>query len=214
MAARKKTRQIKNPLNLLYEINEYINATKDIKVILPGILRLIKDFFIFDSLFLYLWNSKKNKIVIEASTDNVVEIEMNPGEGLAGRVFQTKQSIYSKNVVGHPDYKKIGSKEFVSYLGLPVLLHAHCTGVLEIWNKKGNVISNAILYMDIRGSDQCGSLEKKVGREKIMSIAGVPAHPMYSICKILWIMKNAPEIFNGAWRFMLFEDYIIYCSLP
>ena len=58
-----------NQLSLFFEINEYINETDDIKVILKGILKIIKDFFKSNSLFLYLWNAEINKIVLETSTE-------------------------------------------------------------------------------------------------------------------------------------------------
>lgn len=136
--------QKRNSLTLLYEINEYINQTKDIKVNLKGILKIIKNFYSFDILFLYLWNSKENRLILEASTEKEYKIELSPGEGLAGSIYQTQQIISSRNIMTHPHYKSViksQEKEYMMYLGVPVLLQAYCTGVLEIWNKKDNSIT-------------------------------------------------------------------------
>jgi signal transduction protein with GAF and PtsI domain len=133
-----------NQLSLLFEINEYINETDDIKVILKGILNIIKDYFNDDILILYLWNSEINKIVLETSTEKDMSLEYNPEEGLAGTIFHIKQSINSINIIDHSQYKNIfkNDEEKVCYFGIPILLKAECIGVLEIWNKKGNSISH------------------------------------------------------------------------
>lgn len=77
-------------------------------------------------------------------------------------------------------------------------------------DKNDKVLANSILYMDRRGADECKIIEEILGKEKIMQIAGVSSHPMYTINKIMWIKKNVPEIYNRACRFMLFGDFISY----
>lgn len=77
-------------------------------------------------------------------------------------------------------------------------------------DKDGNALANAILYTDSRGEAECAWVENLFGREKFMSITKVTPHPMYTLFKVLWQKNNQPEIFNAAYKYLLFEDYIIY----
>jgi xylulokinase len=52
--------------------------------------------------------------------------------------------------------------------------------------------------------------EKKLSREKIYKITGMPLHPMYSINKILWIKNERRDVYKKAFKFLLVEDFIIY----
>jgi xylulokinase len=77
-------------------------------------------------------------------------------------------------------------------------------------DREGRVLSNSFIYTDIRGEKQCRELTEKLGLERIMEIAGVHAHPMYTINKVMWIKKNLSDIYKRIWKFMLFEDFIMY----
>lgn len=74
----------------------------------------------------------------------------------------------------------------------------------------GNVLSNAILYVDQRGTEQSAKLEEKIGSKKIMEITGVPNHPMFSLPKVMWIKEHRTNIYNKTWKFMSFGDFIAY----
>jgi len=78
-------------------------------------------------------------------------------------------------------------------------------------DKNGRVLANSIIYMDKRGSEECKIIETALGKEKIMQISGVSSHPMYTISKVMWIKKNTPDIYNRAWKLMLFGDFISFC---
>jgi xylulokinase len=74
----------------------------------------------------------------------------------------------------------------------------------------GNVLGNAILYMDPRGLEQAAILEQRIGKERTMEITGVPLHPMFSLPKVMWIKQYQPEIYEQVWKFMMFGDYIAF----
>lgn len=74
----------------------------------------------------------------------------------------------------------------------------------------GQVLANAILYMDRRGREQAAFLERTIGRERTMEITGVPLHPMFSLPKAMWIKQNQPDVYARTWKFMLFGDFIGY----
>lgn len=77
-------------------------------------------------------------------------------------------------------------------------------------DRNGRVLHTSLLYTDSRGTVQCMQLESLLGLQEIMDLTGLHAHPMYTICKILWIKENLPEIYRSTWKFMLFEDFILY----
>ena len=77
-------------------------------------------------------------------------------------------------------------------------------------DRQGKVLYNSILYTDTRGSLQCEQLKYAMGLQNIMELTGVHAHPMYTINKVKWFKDNMPEIYKATWKFMLFEDFILF----
>ena len=75
---------------------------------------------------------------------------------------------------------------------------------------RDRVLLPSMLYTDPRGSVECNRLCAALGEEKIIRIAGVKPHPMYSLPKLMWIRENLPEIYARARRVLLMEDYIVY----
>ena len=73
-----------------------------------------------------------------------------------------------------------------------------------------NVLLPAMLYTDPRGEVEVRDLCAKLTEEKIVKIAGLKPHQMYSLPKIMWIKNNLPDVFAKAKRILLIEDYIIY----
>ena len=71
-------------------------------------------------------------------------------------------------------------------------------------------LGNAILCSDIRGTDELNLFLEKIGASQIMQRTGLPAHPMYSLVKLLWIQRHQPEQLKKAKKLLLFEDYIGY----
>jgi len=74
----------------------------------------------------------------------------------------------------------------------------------------GNILGNSMLYIDSRGQYEIDKLNEKITSKKIMELTGLPSHKMYSLPKILWLKNNNYELFKKTWKFLLYEDYIIY----
>jgi xylulokinase len=77
-------------------------------------------------------------------------------------------------------------------------------------DKNGRVLQQSFLYTDPRGTEQCKKYSEVYGEENIMKLSGIKPHPMYSLCKIGYIKENMPEVFKNTYKFLLFEDFIIY----
>jgi len=72
-----------------------------------------------------------------------------------------------------------------------------------------NPLYNSILAFDSRALSETQMLNEILGREWIFRVTGMPLHPMYSACKILWLKNNLPEVFEKTSKFMCYEDYIL-----
>src|SRR5579872_3177413 len=70
-------------------------------------------------------------------------------------------------------------------------------------------VGPAILNMDGRAAAEAEWLERKLGRRRIFEITGLIAHTMYPAAKILWLKRNAPELYSRAARFSGVTDFLL-----
>lgn len=77
-------------------------------------------------------------------------------------------------------------------------------------DRDGNALCNSMIYIDIRGAAEAEFLTTQLGHEKVLGITGTSIQPMYSICKIIWLKNNRPDIYRRTWKFMLFADFILF----
>ena len=74
----------------------------------------------------------------------------------------------------------------------------------------GTPLHTAMLYTDPRGAEECAELVKKLGADSIARISGLAPHEMYSVCKIMWLKKNQPEVYQAAKHIFLIGDYVAW----
>lgn len=75
-------------------------------------------------------------------------------------------------------------------------------------NKKGEPLHRVILGMDTRCTEENDYLREVLGEEELYYLTGMPVHTVNTLPKILWLKKNEREIFNKAWKFVLYEDFL------
>ena len=123
-------------------------------------------------------------------------IELNPDEVWNKVRNSIRECIESVNV------KEIEALAF-SVLG---------EAVLPI-DRDGNPLYPAITAYDARSNGYKDLLrwwEKELGKIEIFQTTGVPLNSMPSVNKIIWIRDNMPDIFQRTWKFVCFEDYLIF----
>jgi len=76
--------------------------------------------------------------------------------------------------------------------------------------KDGKPLYNSITSIDKRSVEEARWLEETLGREYLFQRTGMPLHPSYTVSKILWIKNHRPDIFEKTWKFLLYEDFILY----
>ncbi len=75
-------------------------------------------------------------------------------------------------------------------------------------DEAGSPLHRTILGMDTRCVVENDFLKDLFGEEEIYKITGMPIHTVNTLPKILWLKKNKKDIFNKAWKFVLYEDYL------
>ncbi len=76
--------------------------------------------------------------------------------------------------------------------------------------KDGSPLRTALIWLDNRSKQEALELEN-LFRSQIYTVTGLcDVAPTWSACKILWIKKNQPEIFDSVYKYLLVQDYLVY----
>lgn len=79
---------------------------------------------------------------------------------------------------------------------------------LVMLDENDKVIRDAIIWCDGRTGEECGDIERAVGRDNLVEITGNPALPGFTASKIMWIKKHEPENYKRCKHILLPKDYI------
>lgn len=77
-------------------------------------------------------------------------------------------------------------------------------------SKNGDCIGNSVVSFDARAYEEARYIEQKLGKKRIFEITGQPIHAMYTGCKILWLNRNKPEIAEKVWKYLCYEEYVLW----
>lgn len=79
-------------------------------------------------------------------------------------------------------------------------------------DENGKNLRNAIVWMDNRAEEEARDLEDKFGNDICYKVTGqVSFEPCWPASKILWVKNHEPDTFEKTSKFLLIEDYFIYC---
>ena len=93
----------------------------------------------------------------------------------------------------------------IAGIGLTGQMHG-----LVLLDEAGNVLRPCIMWNDQRTASQCAEIEQKVGRAKLIELAGKPALTGFTAGKILWVRENEPDVYRRAKHVLLPKDYVRY----
>lgn len=74
---------------------------------------------------------------------------------------------------------------------------------------RDRVLNASMVTGDKRGIDESRKIIHEYGRERIMSLAGIPPSEMYALPKMIWT-KEHTDIFLRTRYLLMYEDYIAY----
>lgn len=82
---------------------------------------------------------------------------------------------------------------------------------LILTDKDGAPLCDAIVWLDNRATKEAEEIESVFGTEKVYTVTGQPEiTATWPACKLLWVKRNKPDIWNKTEKIFLLEDYILY----
>ncbi len=82
---------------------------------------------------------------------------------------------------------------------------------LIVTDDDGNPLTDAIVWLDNRATKEAEEIESVFGTEKVYTITGQPEiTATWPACKLLWLKRNTPDIWNKTKKIFLLEDYILF----
>ena len=76
-------------------------------------------------------------------------------------------------------------------------------------DQAGCVLHDNILYTDRRGEEAFAQIVHDIGADQIYATTGAQPHPMYSVYKMAWLLKNAPKAMERVSAFHQMADFIL-----
>ena len=77
-------------------------------------------------------------------------------------------------------------------------------------SKSGEILDNAITTFDYRTAGIDEEIGEKMSKLDIMKITGMPLSPVTTAAKLIWVKRTKPEVYKNTWKFLGFEDFIVY----
>jgi xylulokinase len=75
---------------------------------------------------------------------------------------------------------------------------------------EGRALAPALVWLDNRAAAEARELEDRFGNALVYDRTGVPeVNPTWTAAKLLWWRRHDPELFRGAARFVLVEDFLL-----
>ncbi len=80
----------------------------------------------------------------------------------------------------------------------------------------GDPTYDAIAWFDRRTVEQAEWLDRTIGRDALFAVTGLALHPIFGLCKILWLKEHEPEAYARTVRWLNVADYFAFrlCGVP
>ncbi|MGI9534783.1 MAG: phosphoenolpyruvate--protein phosphotransferase [Thermodesulfobacteriota bacterium] len=124
-------------LKIVHELSDLINQSSGLNTILKSVVNKIGDSLNFDVVSIYILDQKGKKLNLKSTRGLKVregdKIALKTNEGLTGLVYTNMRPLSVTPASHHANYKyfpEIGEEKYESYLGIPIILHNKCVGVL------------------------------------------------------------------------------------
>ena len=72
------------------------------------------------------------------------------------------------------------------------------------------ILGNSLLMVDLRGQEYVDKLSEEIGQEAFYKINPNILGPNYSMPKLLWTRDHEPDVYNKAWKFLLWADLVSF----
>jgi len=72
------------------------------------------------------------------------------------------------------------------------------------------ILGNSLLLIDSRGEEYLPLLSSGLGAERLYRINGNILGIQFSLPKLMWIRDHTPEVYSGAWKFLLWSGFVSF----
>lgn len=76
-------------------------------------------------------------------------------------------------------------------------------------DRDGRPLAGGAISADLRATAEIGLLRERLGPEAIYAITGQPATAYYSLPKLMWWRRHAPDVYARTHKFVCFGDYVL-----
>jgi xylulokinase len=74
-------------------------------------------------------------------------------------------------------------------------------------DEAGRALAPAPISVDYRAAEEASEIADRVGAGRLRVVSGAPAHPMFTVFKLLWWLRHDPEGAGRAHRFLCYGDF-------
>lgn len=173
----KVTLKPEEEVKILREITQIISNSFDLENVLHRIIEIVTYFTKGDACFLYLFDDKREELILRASKNPhpkiMGKIKLKLGEGITGWVAKEKEPVaIAQNASNDPRFKlfhNLPEDRYEAFLSAPVISKKKVIGVINVQHRRphhyssneivllstiaqqvGGVIENARLYEETR----------------------------------------------------------------
>jgi xylulokinase len=77
-------------------------------------------------------------------------------------------------------------------------------------DRNRRILGPSITMIDSRGDEYLPTISSRVGAERLYQVNGNILATQYSLPKLMWLRDNAPQVYNGAWKFLLWSGFVAF----
>ena len=89
------------------------------------------------------------------------------------------------------------------------VMKGHMLGCLPM-DAEGQPLCASMIHADTRALDVSNELRERFGRDYFYNISGNVLSPAATLCKILWLKSEQPEVYAKTAKFLQAKDYLVY----
>lgn len=148
------------------------------------------------------------KSILVDEGDRLIAIASEPlqvDRPAPGFCEQDPESWWRATLAGLDALAKKAPREMAAVRGIGLSGQMHGATLID---KGGDVLRPCILWNDVRSSQECRELERRL--PKLGEITGNPAMPGFTAPKLMWVRKHEPNIFARVAKVLLPKAYLRY----
>lgn len=94
-------------------------------------------------------------------------------------------------------------KENISAISFSSAMHS----IMAV-DEQSNPLTPLIIWSDLRSEEESKQLQNNTEVLNRFAYTGTPIHPMSPLCKLIWLKKYQPEVFERAHKFIGIKEFI------